>query len=214
MPAASWGDEVFCWVWLWAGCKMWEKGSFSEQVVDKPPQALGHPWLVAPTEIALFHRTAQRCAGNSCLPLRKGSRAVYGHCCSLSEPNPAGGAFPFYLWEQKSIDDSSCEMPGHTLCHMAALAQGILCSICVWAAEQPCWVPLRARNEIQCLQESERSLCLKPPQDLNPLLSWIPQWVHMREMTDSLRGLSPRGIYNMVALQLSVINPFSVHGWL
>lgn len=107
------------------------KGSFSEQVVDKPPQALGHPRLLGPEEMALFTEQPKDVQVIHVPPLRKGSRAVYGHCCSLSEPNPAGWAFPFYLWEQKSIDDSSCEMPGHTLRHMAARAQGILCSICV-----------------------------------------------------------------------------------
>lgn len=89
-----------------------------------------HPCLVGLREIAQCHRTAQRRPVIQLSPLgRVAEQCVY--CCSLSEPSIASWAFPFCLCEQKSIDDSSCEMPGRTCCHMGALAQGILSNICV-----------------------------------------------------------------------------------
>lgn len=89
-----------------------------------------HPWLVGPREIALCHRTSQRRPVIQLSPLGRVAEQCV-HCCSLSEPNLASWTFPFCLCEQKSIDDSSCEMPGCTFCHMGALARGILSNICV-----------------------------------------------------------------------------------
>lgn len=134
-------------------------------MVDKPPQALGHPWLLGSEGFTLCHGTAQTPVIQ---PSSSGSRAVCVHCCSLLEPNPASWAFPFYLCEQKSRYDSTCEMPGHTFCHTGALDQGILSNICVQAAEQPCWVPLRAQNEIYC--RNLKGELAYSPQELNPLL--------------------------------------------
>lgn len=54
------------------------KGSFSEQVVDKPPQALGHPRLLGPEEMALFTEQPKDVQVIHVPPLGRGAEQCMG----------------------------------------------------------------------------------------------------------------------------------------